>query len=162
MQFPGEMCDESELLHEMEAEWRHSASYASPRPADAGVFAALAARDLEFPGYPNGELVYGPLREMAREKGVRVLLAGYGGDEWLTGDCYHYADYLEQGDLGKLWRQWRADMWEAPQDRRLASVIMPSLPVLRFGVMPLLPKGAAPGNFVTSRMDPREHMCAGP
>ncbi|HLY41345.1 MAG TPA: asparagine synthase (glutamine-hydrolyzing) [Terracidiphilus sp.] len=49
----------------------------------------------EFPSYPN-QWYYLALYRLARSKGVRVLLNGYGGDEWLWGSPWHCADLLRR------------------------------------------------------------------
>jgi asparagine synthase (glutamine-hydrolysing) len=62
------------------------------------------------------------------------VLTGLGGDEWLMGSYYHYADLLKACHLGKLWRQLSEDA--AASKRRLSARLL-----LRFGFWPLLPTG---------------------
>lgn len=38
-----------------------------------------------------------------QQQGIRVLLTGEGGDDWLRGSNAHLADYLRTGQLQKLW-----------------------------------------------------------
>jgi asparagine synthase (glutamine-hydrolysing) len=141
MIFPGEDCDESVYLRDIAQAWGHRSNLVPMEPVDSGLFFAQAARDLDFPGYPNGELVMGPLKRQALAKGIRVLLTGLGGDEWLTGDYLHYADYIKNGQLFQLYRQWKADRHVEPGDQRVATQTMSRFPILRYGIWPLLPVG---------------------
>ena len=49
----------------------------------------------DIPDYPNGAML-APLMALAQERGCRVLLTGYGGDEWLTGINSQCPDLLRQ------------------------------------------------------------------
>jgi asparagine synthase (glutamine-hydrolysing) len=75
------------------------------------------------------------LKALARAKGFRVLLTGLGGDDWLMGSFYHYADLLRRIRILALIRQARFDS-------RLSAMIVPFSSVLQFGVKPLLPRTA--------------------
>ena len=63
-------------------------------------------------------LLYHPLHELAREKGVKVLLEGQGGDELFAGYGYfkphYYCDVIDQGG----WRALRREIKSSPQDEK--------------------------------------------
>src|SRR5438552_1726703 len=80
-----------------------------------------------------------PLMSLAREKGFRVLLTGSGGDEWLTGSYFHYADFLRRFDILSLIRQIRCDREFCRRADTVPAIIFPSLALLRLGLFPLLP-----------------------
>lgn len=141
MVFPGEICDETPYLQAMQDQWGYPIQMVPMGVVDANLYARQASRDLEFPGYPNGDVIFGPLKDLARQSDIRTMLTGLGGDEWFAGDVYHYADYVRQLKLGWLARQWVADTFQVPGERQLASVIMQSHPLLRYGIWPVLPDG---------------------
>jgi len=68
-----------------------------------------ARRYRDFPHYPNSVMALG-IRDAAREAGSRVLLTGYGGDEWLMGSRYYYADFLEDLNIIGFGRALRMDI----------------------------------------------------
>lgn len=142
MIFPGDLCDESRYIAEMQSLWGHTSNTLVPSEAAPEKFSLQALRNLDFPGYPNGDLIFDPLRALARSMNIRVLLSGVGGDEWFTGSPFHYADYLKDGEWGKLARQLVVDRRDYPKDRREAPVLMPRHLVLQLGVLPLLPDHA--------------------
>ena len=131
--FPGLACDESAYIEEVVKLWDLKCNLVSPEPLPISQFAEQACRYHDFPNYPNAA-TFDPLMTMARAKGIRVLLTGLGGDEWLTGSYYHYADLLRSLKLRDLIRQLRFDS-------RVPRVIFPSLPVFRVGLWPLIPQG---------------------
>ena len=132
--FPGLACDESAYIEEVVKLWDLRCNFVAPEPLPISQFAEQARRYHDFPNYPNAA-TFDPLMTMARAKGVRVLLTGVGGDEWLTGSYYHYADLLRGLKIRDLIRQVRFDS-------KVSGVIFPSFPVFRVGLWPLLPQGA--------------------
>lgn len=67
-----------------------------------------AHRYRDFPHYPNSVMAVG-IREAARDAGSRVLLTGYGGDEWLMGSRFYYTDFIEDLDIFGFFRAMWAD-----------------------------------------------------
>ena len=49
---------------------------------------------------------YVPLAAEARQRGVRTILTGSGGDEWLGVSPLLVADLMQSGDIVGLWRFW--------------------------------------------------------
>lgn len=91
--FPDLPCDESAFIDEVARQWRMPSHRVTPAVQGPAYFADLARQDQDFPGYPNGTMA-DSLRTLARDKGIRILLTGSGGDEWLTGSLDHAADLL--------------------------------------------------------------------
>lgn len=134
MRFPGLPCDEGGYIEDVLRMWGVKSHAVRVPAADAACYAEQARRYHDFPDYPNGA-VADPLKALAREQGVRVLLTGFGGDEWLSGHVYHTADLLRRFRVLGAIRQTRLDS-------RVDGIVLPALPVLRLGLWPLLPDAA--------------------
>ena len=107
--FPGRACDERPFADAVNRMWRFE-GHAIVEPRIPWVEAAERAvrRYKDVPGTPSltaaGEFV-----DAARASGVRVLLFGAGGDEWLRGSPSRYADLTRRLSLATLVRQVAAD-----------------------------------------------------
>ncbi len=108
LRFPGRPCDEGAHIAAVERYTGIPVETFDMVPAPSQVYRAEAARTLEVPQYPTGTML-DPLRAAARRSGARVILTGYGGDDWLTGSPAHTTDLLRRGRLVAAWRQLRAD-----------------------------------------------------
>ncbi|MEK7469154.1 MAG: asparagine synthase-related protein [Planctomycetota bacterium] len=84
LSFPGRPCDERAYIDEVVSMWGLQANFEEAAAADPGIYAASAARTLDFPGYPNSAVAL-PIRPLARKRGFRAVLTGIGSDEWLMG-----------------------------------------------------------------------------
>jgi asparagine synthase (glutamine-hydrolysing) len=135
--FPGLGCDESDYIQDVVQMWHIESNAVCADIAVTSCYAEQVHRYQDFPDYPNGVMLY-PLMSLAREKGVRVLLTGNGGDDWLTGSLYHYADFLRQFKILSLIRQVRYDR-KFKDGSGVPVVVFPSFPILRLGVFPLVP-----------------------
>lgn len=122
---PGESWDESRYIDAVAAMWPiDSRRFPATEPA-GDCFSAYAATREDLPLYPNGVMAHS-MFAAASADGVRVLLTGIGGDEWLTGSPYYYADLLRRGRLGRFWRHLRAqpdrsDVFNPPSMFRAAA-----------------------------------------
>ena len=85
----------------------------------------------DFPGYPNGVMNLA-VRERAYKDGCRVLLSGWGGDEWLGGSRTYYADMLTAGEWRQLLQCLKTDNRECGLARSLGWLVT-------HGLLPLLP-----------------------
>jgi asparagine synthase (glutamine-hydrolysing) len=132
--FPGLPCDESAYIGEVARMWGIKGNTVEAEGPDASCYSEQVSRYQDFPNYPNDSMS-NPLKKLAREKGFRVLLTGLGGDEWLTGSLYHYADLLRRFRILSMIRQIRCDS-------RVAGIILPSSPMLKLALWPLLPQSA--------------------
>jgi asparagine synthase (glutamine-hydrolysing) len=129
--FPGQACDESTYIRDMVQMWNlahHSVSRVAPDPEP---YATLTRRYLDFPGYPNG-CASNPVSMLAQAKGLRVLLYGVGGDEWLWGSLRHFADLISQ-------QRWAGIIRELSRDTYLGGLSFALSRILWYGVNPLIP-----------------------
>ena len=103
--FPGFDCDESEYIQAVLNQWqvKNTAINANEIGFQEAQFSGIDY----FVSPPNGR-VLDPVRRLAQEKGIRVLLTGIGGDEWLAGSTFHVADLLRQGRIVELLREIRS------------------------------------------------------
>jgi len=127
MTFPGLSCDEAGYIEEVVSDSRATSNISRGGQTTGASLWSQLAQYQDLPDYPNAALFY-PLRALARQKGIRVLLTGVGGDEWLDGSYYQYADLLRRGRLIAFVRQLR----HGSPDRMLGSA-------MRFGIWPLMP-----------------------
>ena len=137
--FPGLPCDESQYIDAAVQMWgvkSNRVRYEAPSP---NVYFEDARRSLDFPNYPNG-LMFDTLSTKMNEMGFRVLLTGNGGDEWLTGSFYHYADFLRDLKLVTLMRQLHADRQFGRNASTVPAIVFPRGALLKVGVLPLLPQ----------------------
>ena len=138
--FPGLPCDESAYIEAVVRMWGIKSNFTCPHESETCDYADEVHRYYDFPPYPNGVMSY-PLMSVAREKGFRVVLSGGGGDDWLTGSFYHYADFIRHLNILSLIRQLRYDR-QFSADSGVPAIIFPSLPLLRVGLLPLVPRPA--------------------
>lgn len=130
--FPGKACDETSYILDMMHRWRLRGTLEVVPDSDPHDYPLQVREDLDLPDYPNGMMSMGLLAK-ARDKGAIVVLNGAGGDEWLGGSYYHYADLLRSGRLLGLMRR----LWD---DRKAVSIAFPSCSILRLGLWPNLPR----------------------
>jgi asparagine synthase (glutamine-hydrolysing) len=131
--YPGKPHDESRYIDDVVGLWgvrNYRAENFLPAPRS---FAANARRFQDFPHTPGGPSDDDALRLRARDRGLRSLLTGIGGDECVGGRLQHYADMLRGFKVGALLRQVRVG--------RGSAYTFPPQPLLRLGVWPLLPSG---------------------
>jgi len=94
--FPGRPCDETVYSQAVVDKWSLPATRIDAAPPSRETLALRAAQDLDIPPSPTS-LVADPLRARAASAGVRVLLTGYGGDDFFTGDPSSRLDLLREG-----------------------------------------------------------------
>ncbi len=125
LEYPGRDCDESEYINAVlsQASFTAHKFKADEPPCDysGAVF---------WPTPPNGTDGV-RLNELAQQRGIRVMLTGIGGDEWLQGSQFHYADLLRSGRVIALLQRIRAEQNEAAFFRA-------SHPFWQYGVKPLI------------------------
>jgi asparagine synthase (glutamine-hydrolysing) len=112
MFFPGRACDESTYIREVASHCGIGLHTFVPRPAGDEPYIAQSRRYLDLSNYPT-MLMCTPHLAAAKNGGCRVLLTGHGGDEWLDGTKYAYADYLRHLSFGPLITDFRdsVDRW---------------------------------------------------
>jgi asparagine synthase (glutamine-hydrolysing) len=99
--YPGLPCDESEYIASVVEKAGLKANLLRPGPTPPGKWVTEARRFGDFPGYANG-LMNEAVLDSVRAKGMRVVLTGVGGDEFLTGSFRHCADLLSRLELRAL------------------------------------------------------------
>ncbi|MDB5333147.1 MAG: hypothetical protein JWP03_4298 [Phycisphaerales bacterium] len=99
--------DESTYIDDMVRKCNVRSFRVQPDRPDAVDYAADARRYCDFPGYPNGRMS-DPLMRLAQRRGVRVLLTGFGGDEWLYGTRVRLGDLIKTRRWGQAFSQLRA------------------------------------------------------
>jgi len=129
--FPGWGCDESAYIHDVGQMWGVPSHTVRPPLQDRAYFADCAQQSQDFPGYPNGTMG-NSLRVAARARGIRVLLTGGGGDEWLTGSLQHAADLLRKFRM-------RSMLHRIGSDSGLSRLLDLTHAALAFGLQPLMP-----------------------
>ena len=101
-------------------------------PPSAARFREQAECYRDVPDPPGGHMM-ADLRRTIRDRGIRVVLTGEGGDHGFSGSLYHYADLLRQFRLREAWNQFRADA-------RVSDVGWSPSRIVTTGVVPLLPR----------------------
>jgi asparagine synthase (glutamine-hydrolysing) len=129
--FPGEDCDESSYIQDVVEMWGLK-NYSVER-GNTGIdfFIEQVQRFQDFPGFPNSSSS-APVSSLAEQQGLRVLLDGVGGDEWLSGTSYYYADLISRRKLRMVFQHFRYDV-------RSLGAKSTILHLLRIGLYPLLP-----------------------
>ena len=137
--FPGSSCDESAYSQDVVRRWPVTAHTVRPPPYTRALCLAQVRRWRDVPEYPNG-MMSDSLRHLARQRGCRALLTGWGGDEWLTGHPLHLADLLRQRRIAAMVRQLADDARLVGTGRIRDAVRV----LLTYGVWPLLPESVRP------------------
>ena len=134
--FPGFPCDERVFIDDVVAQGPFRAHHITPETPSVADFVEDILHSYDFPDHPNG-VMNAPLRAQAQQEGCRVLLTGSGGDEWLTGSFFHYADLLRSLKLRSLFQRLHADRrWYGEE----SSHSLLSIPLVQFGLLPLIPQ----------------------
>ena len=147
--FPGLECDESNFIDAVTGKWGVASNRFQELPPNLDVYREELGRYQECLYPPNGHMHH-PIMMSLRSKGMRVLLSGSWGDQWLTGSLDHNADMLRRLQVGKLLRQVRDDAYigSVPGWPQSAGHMF-----LRYGVWPLLPESVRRGAKVMLRGD---------
>ena len=82
--FPGKPCDETAFSRAVVDKWRLPSVWIDAEAPVRERVVNLSRRGLDVPPHPNS-LMVDPLRERAAAAGVRMLLTGFGGDDFFTG-----------------------------------------------------------------------------
>jgi asparagine synthase (glutamine-hydrolysing) len=102
----------------------------------------------DFPGFPLGTWD-SEIQAMAVSDGSRVVLTGFGGDQFLAGSGAHYAEELSQRNWKNVYRCWSMD-FATFGVRRTAALMIGR------GLLPLLPEGLKKlARPIASRTDAR-------
>ena len=88
----------------------------------------------DFPGFPNASMFEG-IRELAAELGCRATLGGEGGDSWLEGSRFYYADELRA-------RRWSTALDLLRDDARECGWKSATKWLIKYGLVARLPAHA--------------------
>lgn len=123
--YPGRDCDESEYINAVLSQTNFTAhKFAGEEPPcdySGAVF---------WPTPPNGTDGV-KMNELAQQRDIRVMLTGIGGDEWLQGSQFHYADLLRSGRIVAL-------LQKILTEENDATIFHASHPFWQYGVKPLV------------------------
>jgi len=134
--FPGEPHDETEFSTAVERHLGIQATVVNSAPYDWDWSAAWCSQTLHLPLRPN---VLGTVVATCRRlhaDGIRVLLTGEGGDDFLAGSRAHWPDLLRRGQVRRLLHEGLLANGGRSQARLLAHVG-------RHSLEPLLSRRAA-------------------
>lgn len=95
--------DERTYIEDVIKMWNAKANLLAPAH-DASIFAESTERSRYLSSPPNGHMEDSILFT-AQEKGLRVMLTGLGGDEFLNGRLFYLADLLKQGRIFTLLKE---------------------------------------------------------
>jgi len=127
--------DEREFIDAMVSRWELSSNRPPPLTPSLPFLIDQVHRFHGLPEYPNAALAF-PIRQLAHEQGVRVMLDGRGGDEWLQGTRAHLADLITRLRLVALVKRLRVQIEQA---RIYGFPFSPWRELLGNGIKPLLP-----------------------
>lgn len=132
--YPGLPCDESAYIRAVAGDLGLKANLVEPTRPEQSYWIHQSRRYRDLTDFPNGGAGAADLYAVARERGVRVMLTGIGGNQWIEGTTLHMADLLAGGRLRALVTQARAAM---------ALIGYPSLASVLWGAafLPLVPAG---------------------
>jgi asparagine synthase (glutamine-hydrolysing) len=97
--FPDAVSDEGEWIAAVEAHYGIQSTAVFGTAFDSAEAGRWCASTLQLPLRPNTSGVLVAVCRHLRERGIRVLLSGEGGDDWLNGSRAHWPDLL----LGGRW-----------------------------------------------------------
>lgn len=129
--------DETHYVGALERETGVAVTVVDPANADYATLAAQCGHYQDLPDYPNAAMAdYDSI--LAARGDFRVRMAGVGGDEWLTGSAYAYADLLRRLDFSAIARRLRIDYALA----RIDPLVAPLGTFFISGMWPFVPKRA--------------------
>ena len=133
MVFPDDpTADERRYIDDVVTRWGVASHRVRPKLPAASAYRGQALEHLDVPDNPSDHLA-AALRGAVRDRGIRVVLTGAGGDHGFAGTLSHYAELLQARAYAAAWHQLRADM-------RIRDVGWSPSAVFTNGVLPLLPR----------------------
>ena len=119
--------DERLYIDDVIKMWEVNANLLAPE-RDASVYAKSVEFSRYFPSPPNGHMM-NSMKTSARGKGLRVMLTGVGGDEFLNGSYLYFADLVKRGRIFMALKEVRTIQ---------ANYFLMPFSLLRYGVLPLI------------------------
>ena len=125
-------CDERAYIDDVVGMWNLKEHRVEARAPGLSIFADKAQRYKDLAGYPDS-VRYEALRNVVGQCGYQVLLTGAGGDDWLGGSRFYYADLLREHRFRELIGEFKANLQNVgASGGQLRNF-------LKFGVWPLMP-----------------------
>ena len=131
MVYPGLACDETVYIREMVERWNLLANYIPLKELPLDRLREQTTFYKDICDYPNGTQM-DPIRVVAKEKGMRVLLTGLGGDERLSGSLYYFSDLVRRGKFLRLFHEMREQNIPPASVRGLSALV-------HYALVPLFP-----------------------
>jgi asparagine synthase (glutamine-hydrolysing) len=101
-------CDERQYAEEVARASGIKCNFIAPTLLDYAKCLAQVRRYSDVPDYVNGAVFDGMREELVR-RGLRVVLTGLGGDQWLQGSEFYLCDFIRQRQWRELLRQLHCD-----------------------------------------------------
>ena len=98
--------DERTWIDAAAAHWSITPILVEPPVAPAAHDLGAIRTHRDLPDIPAGGPLLAPLHRALRDEGLAIVLTGFGGDQWWSGESAHMADLLGRLRFGALW-QWR-------------------------------------------------------
>lgn len=133
LRFPWPEADESDWIAAAARRWSIEPLVVVPPLEPPANDLASSAVHGDLPDYPTGRPLFAPLQDALKGAGVSVVLTGFGGDQWWSGEMAHMADLVRRGRFGALRR------WRAAGDRIGAESAWSWPSFARDGLLPLVP-----------------------
>jgi asparagine synthase (glutamine-hydrolysing) len=99
--FPGQGCDESHYISLVNQYCGLDGNILAGLPSPLAHHIASIGKYKDVCDAPNSSML-NAIRSKAHEKGIRVMLTGYGGDEWFGKNPFYMADLIKSKRLGLL------------------------------------------------------------
>ncbi len=122
--FPGEVHDETAWNSLVEQQLGRKAMVVGYDGWDVEQARQWSEGTLMLPVRPNALATFISSCERLESEGIKVLLTGEGGDDWLAGSLAHWPDLLSSGQIGALWREARSQS-QSPMRSLLGSAFAP-------------------------------------
>ena len=103
---PWPEADERSWIDAAAAHWSISPILVEPPVAPAAHDLGAIRVHHDLPDTPAGGPLLAPLHRALRDEGLSIVLTGFGGDQWWSGESAHMADLLGRLRFGAL-REWR-------------------------------------------------------
>ena len=128
---PGSNAYELDFAHAVARHVGRDISEVEPFLPDLSWFAERVAADRTIPPYPNPAMAVNIGKAVVADGG-RVVLNGEGGDDWMAGTPFYYAEHIAE-------RDWRGLARTLAEDAGDIGWRTTALQVARYGLVPNLP-----------------------
>lgn len=135
--FPGQDCDEQVFIEAVNQKYGLRGNCIPCTPMPFEHYVEQISQFMDVCDAPNGAMS-NPLRSLLQNQGIRVVLTGYGGDEWFGQSGHYYAHILKSINVKALVRQFTFELKNGKSAQQLFNSF-----VYR-GISPLIPENKRP------------------